>query len=209
MKKKILTALFFAGAALAPVAHATEEIVFIDLNRVFREFYKTKLADTQLQAQRVEMEDAGKVLVERFQELQTEYEKLKTEAQDVTLSEEVQAAKRDEAEEALIAMQEKELEINEFRELNIKQLQVQKDRMRQRILQEIREAVHAQAELNGYNAVVNSGARGVTSPDVVVYVDARADITQSVIDILNKGHLEEEPDAETEETETEAETGQE
>jgi outer membrane protein len=190
--KSALVLILAAGWA----GGAVNETVYLDLEQAFSKFYKTKLADTQLKAQVAEVQEESQDLIDVFEALQQKFEQLRTESLDKTLSEELRDNKRNEAEETLVELQQKENEIRNFEALSRKQLESQKQRMRARLLQEIREAINSEARLKGYRAVLNSTARGSTYPDVVIYHDEDADITADILAILNRGQQEEEPDAE-------------
>jgi len=184
--KKTAVLLVFALGTVVRVG-AAGETVYLDLEKVFSNFYKTKLADTQLKAQVTEVQEEGQGLVDAFKELQETFERLRVDSLDRTLSEELRENKRNEAEEKLIELQQKEAEIRRYEELSRNQLENQKQRMRVRLLQEIREAVTAEARRKGYAAVINSTARGATYPDVIIYFNEKADITQDILSILNRG----------------------
>ncbi|AKJ64428.1 OmpH family outer membrane protein [Kiritimatiella glycovorans] len=183
------------GLVAAHSVFAAEEIVFIDLAKVFNDYYKTKLADTQLKAQIGEVKDQAQGMVDTFERLQNEFEKLREEAKDETLSEEVRDAKRAEAEEKLVELQEQRSRINEFEQRHNKQFQNQKQRMRQRILAEVNEAIRDRAELKGYRAVLNFNRIGSGGGfGTVMYHDDDAEITADVLSILNKSRPEDEED---------------
>ena len=173
--------------AAAGAMGAGEEIVFIDLNRTFNEFYKTKLADAQLKELANEFNEKRKRMVGEYEEAKQAFEAVRKEAQNAALSEEVRASKRNEAEEQLVSLREKENSIRGFDETRRKQLQDQGRRMRKRIVDEIREAIRKYAANRGYTAVIDASGQSMNGIEMVVFSQPRQDITDEMIEILNKG----------------------
>lgn len=179
--------LLIAAACLPAEAQQERRIVFVDLDQVFSEFYKTKLADTQLQEQASDFSEERKTLVTEYEELNERFDAAREAAQDVALSEEARNQKRNEAEELLIEIRDFESRIERFDRTRRGQLEDQGRRMRTRIVEEIREELTRYAETQGYHAVVDSSGRSLNDVALVLYVDQRIDITEAVIELLNKG----------------------
>jgi outer membrane protein len=185
----VLAVLLSAGAVRA----AEDRIVFINLDRVFNEFYKTKLADAQLKEQADEFSEERGKLMKDYQEIQDAFKSAKEATQNTALNEEALNKKRDEAEDKLVQLQEYEGKIRRFDESRKKQLDDQSRRMRKRIVDEIRVAVQDYARAQGYLAVVDSSGQSLNGVESVLYVDGRADITDDILGTLNKGNPEPEP----------------
>ena len=174
--------------AVAGLAQAQEtKFAFVDLDKAFNEFYKTKLADAQLKTQAEEFKTERKKLVDDFKKLQEGFDKLREEAQNTALNEEVRAGKKAEAEEKLVEIREQESKIRRFDESRQKQLDEQSRRMRNRLVEEIQEVVRAYARKDNVLAVIDSSANSLNGIPFVVYSDPKRDITAAVIDELNKG----------------------
>lgn len=192
------------GLLAATPAHAQQKIVFIDLDRAFSEFYKTRMADTQLKEQADEFNEERQKLVEEFQKLQEAFNEARDEAQSSALSDEALAEKRDAAEEKLVELREFESRIRRFDESRRKQLDDQGRRMRKRIVDEIKLAVQNYARAQAFDAVVDSSGQTLNGVEVLLYLDAKVDITDDVLDILNKGAPEDEEGLRSEEDEKKA-----
>ncbi len=177
---------------LMPVAvrAADQRIVFINLDRAFNEFHKTKMADAQLKEQAEEFNEERRVLIAEFEKIQKDFDALRDESQDVALNEVRRSAKRDEAEDKLIELRDFETRIRRFDEARRKQLDDQSRRMRKRIVDEIMQTAQNLAKVQGYHAVIDSSAQSLNGIEIVVYLDSRLDITDSVLDQLNKGQVE-------------------
>jgi len=185
-------AVLFCAATLVGRA-ADQKMVFINLDRAFNEFHKTKLADAQLKEQAEEFNEERRKLIADFEKLQEEFNALRDAAQDTALSEAVKTTKRDEAEDKLVELREFENRIRRFDEARRKQLDDQSRRMRKRIVDEILQTAQNYARVQGYQAVLDSSAQSMNGVEVVVYLDTRLDITDQVLDQLNKGQVEAKP----------------
>jgi outer membrane protein len=185
-----LIMILMAAALLAlrlPVAAAAEEkLVFINLDRVFNEYYKTKLADAQLKEQAEEFKEERKKLIDDLQKLQETFSDAREQAQNTALNEEVRIRKRDQAEEKLVEIREQESKIRRFDDSRQKQLDEQSRRMRKRIVDEIREVISTYARSQGYTSVVDSSGESMNLVPIFLYTDAKADITDAVVELLNK-----------------------
>jgi len=184
----ILASIILPSAVLA----ADQMIVFIDLDRTFSDFYKTKLADAQLKEQADEFNDERSQLVDDYESLQKEFDDLREKAQDTTFSEDVRDESRDMAEDKLVEIRDFESRIRRFDQSRKKQLDDQSRRMRKRIVGEIRKAIQNHARMEGYQAVLDSSAQSLNGVETVLFVDPKVDITDDVLDILNKGSEDDE-----------------
>ena len=192
MKRRMFwlhVAVLLCAAALVGRA-ADQQMVFINLDRAFNEFHKTKLADAQLKEQAEEFNEERRKLIADFEKLQEDFNALRDAAQDTALSEAVKTTKRDEAEDKLVELREFENRIRRFDEARRKQLDDQSRRMRKRIVDEILQTAQNYARVQGYQAVIDSSAQSMNGVEVVVYLDSPLDITDQVLDQLNKGQVE-------------------
>ncbi len=190
MMRWTMGAALAAGLGLAATAGAQERkgaVAFINLDRCFNEYYKTRVADAQLKSQAKEFDEELKKLASDGEKLQKEFNALREESQNTALSDEVRSAKRNAAEEKVMAIREQETRIQGFRERRGKQLEEQSRRMRRGLVGEIREIVKGHAREKGYDAVLDSSGASLNGVESVLYVDPRNDITEELVGLLNKG----------------------
>lgn len=181
--KKLFWAAVVCGM-LAGWAGAAENIVFIDLERVFNEFYKTELAKAQVNVQQTDIETERNVLVEEMKAIETDVDTLKKEARDITLTEDIRDTKRIRYEERLLELREKQKNIAEFTDRRQKQLQIQVTRMSQTIMDEIRQTIVEYAKREGLMAVIDSSSRQA-AVGIFIYTHPSIDITDAVLVVLN------------------------
>lgn len=202
MKRRFAPVFCSVCLGLAASAMATGETVFVNLDKIYRNYYKTKLAYTQLNAQASRIKKDNESLLQEFETLKEKYEQLRAESLDDVLSEEIRANKRNEAEETLIDLQTQGKEIRETEQRASQQLKKQKAGMDKRILEQIRDAITTEAQTRGYLTVLNVQNVGTTALQgslMVPYYDADAEVTDEVLARLNKGQPEEDLTDEIEE----------
>ncbi|MBL7011780.1 MAG: OmpH family outer membrane protein [Kiritimatiellales bacterium] len=198
MKKHLLIA--FVLLFLASAAGAAERIVFVDLERVFNEFYKTQLAKSKVQVQQADIEAERQLMVDEMTIVNDEVDVLRKEARDVTFSQEIRDEKRILYEERVLELRDKRKEIGEFSERRQQQLQMQVSRMSQTVMDEIRGAIVEYAKQEGLQAVIDSSTRRA-AVGIFIYIHPDVDVTDAMLTMLNSRRPDivgggESPDAE-------------
>ena len=176
----------FTGRASAQASSAPA-IVYVNLDKVFEEFYKTKLADGQLKEQADQYREERTKMVDDFKQLQDSFKSARDEAQDKALSEEARNARRSAAEEKLVELRETENKIRRFEESRRRQLDEQTRRVRSKLVDEIKETVTKLARERGYTSVLDASGENLNGVPTVLYFEPKADITVELITLLNKG----------------------
>ena len=195
--KKLFPILLVATTLLAGAAQAANDIVFVDLSEIFKRFYKTQLAQDQIRQQAADIKIERDTMEDDIKGMREEIEELRADARDDTLSDDVRQSKRDQLEEKLVELQKRDQEILDYVKLREGQMEQQNARMSKKIIDEIQEAVNAYAKEKGCIAVIDRSAQSArTGTQVVLFVDAKHDITAELLVVLNEGHevtVEEEP----------------
>jgi outer membrane protein len=166
---------------------ADTRIVFVNMDRIFNEFYKTKLADAQLKEQAAQVMEERKKLQTDFEKLQADFNKLRDDAQNTALTEEVRAQRRTSAEEKMIEVRDYEQKVRRFDETRRKQMEDQSRRMRKRIVDEIRDTIQTYARNQMFSAVLDVSGQTLNGIETVIYTEPRIEITGEIIDVLNRG----------------------
>ena len=188
--KKVFPALVFAAALLAGSAHAAGDIVFVDLQEVFKRFYKTQLAQDQIRQQANDIKLERATMEEEIKSMKEEVEVFRADSRDETLSEEVRDAKRNQLEEKLVELQKKERDVNDFEKLRTQQLEQQNKRMSLKLFDEIHEVIVNFSKEKGFAAVVDRSAQSRAGMQMVLYASVQMDITADVLAVLNEGREE-------------------
>ena len=122
---KYFPALILGLLLTAAGARAEGEIAFIDLGEVFKQFYKTQLAQDQIRQQADDIKREREEIEEEVKVMKEEIEDLRADSRDEELSEDVRRNKRDQLEEKLVALQKKEQDMIDFEKLRREQMNQQ------------------------------------------------------------------------------------
>ena len=185
MKKYILT--LAACAALAGSAGAAEgqKIATIDLRKVFDGYWRTKQADANLKDQAADLEKERQVMIDQFQKNEAAYKKLLDSANDQALSTTEREKRKKDAENELLGLRDMESRIKQFDTTSRATLGEKQRRMRDNILQEIRDTVKAKVKSTGHTLVIDSAAETVNGTPIVLFNAGVEDLTDSVLSQLN------------------------
>lgn len=187
MKKFLLLTL--AAGLMSPsvsFAQATLKIGTVDMQRAFKEYKKTKDAETKVNdakdAAKKEFDDR----TDAYKKALDEINKLNQQLDAPALSADAKAQKAKDRDEKIASIKNMEREINDFRQTREQQLQQQAMRMRESIVQEITEIVLERVKTNGMDLVFDKSGLSTNYVPVVLYSKDSADFTTDIIAALNK-----------------------
>ena len=126
MNRNIFTILFIFLSMMSSVNAKTG---FVNLGELFEGFYKTELAQDQINQQIEEVSFERELRLEDISQIREEIENLRSESRDEKLSEEARKNKRLQLEDRLIEMQEVQKELRDFETLRKKQIDEQNKRI--------------------------------------------------------------------------------
>ena len=156
--------IIFCLTILVSTANAADKLAYVDLSRIFSEYNKTK--------------DYDKLLGDRENTYNTEREKKINDIKQLQdkmnlLSDKEKEAKKPDVETKVKALQD-------FDREKQTDLRKEQDEKMKELLKDIEEAVSKYAEKEGYTLVFNDR--------VLVYQAKTLDISDKIIDIINKGY---------------------
>lgn len=172
--------------ALSGGAQAQSKVGIIDLRKVFDNYYKTKQADAQLKERGQDILKVRKGMMDDFQKAQEDYNKLLEGAKDPSISSDEREKRKKSAESKFEEIKEIETNVRKYDSQAQENFAQQNQRMREKILAEIREVVDARAKADGYSVVVDVAAETVNRTPVVLYNNGQYDITTDVLKKLNE-----------------------
>jgi outer membrane protein len=190
LKKAVLGAaltVLAAGLVTAAPAQAQTKIAIIDLKKVFENYWKRNVADTQLKEAVADSEKVRKGFVEDFQKADEEYKRLMETANDQAVSSEERDKRKAGAEKKLREINEIKQTLQLHDQNTRENLGTRTRRMRDRILGEIREVIDSKAKAGGYSLVVDTSAETPNQTPVVLYTTGQNELTEEVIAQLNAG----------------------
>ena len=179
----ILSVLFWAA-----LASAQQKIAVIDMQKVFTGYGKTRAIEQNLNEQLEIYKEYSARLMNEYKALGEEYEKLRGEAQNVALSEAERENRKLRAIEKAEEIKRKEAEISEYGKSRQIQLKESFDSQRREVLREIKKVVQNKAVLEGLSLVLDKSGVTLNDLPLVLYNSPAVDLTQSVLDELNRAY---------------------
>ncbi len=187
--KKFLCVLLSLCAAVTVTA-AELRIAVIDLDRVFREYYKSRIAEEfltrQAEAARLYMTQ----LNTRLEAQRSEARRLETNALNPALSEADRRSAAEAAATARAQVRATENEISLYTNERMRELRRLEEERRREIIEDIQREVRRRAAAENYTFVFDcSGKSANDLPVVLVYPQAN-DISDAVIRELNRAAIQ-------------------
>jgi outer membrane protein len=184
MLKKMLTAVMLVSALTMP-ALGQARIGTIDLRKVFDNYWKRQQAEAALKERGTAMDKELKGFMDDYNKTKEEYSKLLTAAQDQSKTQEERDKTKSTAEAKLLEIKTSENTIRTYEENAKDQLDSQKKRMRDSLLQDIRTAINAKAKAAGYTLVIDTASDSFNQTPVVLYSTGENDMTDAILTQLN------------------------
>lgn len=185
--KRLFAAFSLTCFLMLGSAHAADEIAFVDLQEVFKQFYKTQLAQDQIRQQADDIKMERDEIEAEIKVMKDEVETLREESRDELRSEEVRQNKRDQLEEKLVELQTKETDMNDFEKLRMEQMEQQNTRMTKKLFDEIHEVIIQYAKAQGFSSVIDRSAQSRIGTEMILYTSPKVDITADILAVLNEG----------------------
>ena len=187
--KRILAALALALTLTAAGARAAElKIAVIDMQKTFEEYEKTKTIEIKLNQQMEVFKEYSNQLNQQYQNLRKQYESARDDSQNIALSSAERENKRQKAQQLYESLKLKEQEMTSYTESRKTQIRDMYTKLRGEVVDEIRKAVHNKAVLEGYTIVLDQSGESLNDVGFVIYVQPGLDITDAIIQDLNRGY---------------------
>ncbi|EEF60406.1 OmpH family outer membrane protein [Pedosphaera parvula] len=184
--KRILPVLLLTSLLSIP-AMAESRIATIDLRKVFDNYWKRQQAEAALKDRAAEFDKEYKSMVDDYNKVKEDYNKIIASSNDQSVTQEERDKRKSSAEAKLLEIKSSENTIRAFENNARDQLDTQRKRMRDTILQEIRNAISAKAKAGGFSLVVDSAAESINNTPVVLYDNHDNDLTDGILSQLNVG----------------------
>lgn len=188
MNKLIALGGVIAAATLLSSSPAQAEIKvgLVDMNKVFSSYYKTKDAEGKINeaatAAKKELDDR----METYQKNLGELTKLNDEISRPELSKDAKEKKTKERDEKIAETKNLEREITEFRNTRLQQIQDQKLRRRNEIVEEIQKLIEERVKTSGYDLVLDKSGNSANGVPVILFSKDGNDFSDDIINALNK-----------------------
>lgn len=165
---------------------APPAIVFVNLDSVFTNYNKTKVAEAQLMEQSKEIKAELDDLVSQVEKVQAQYDSLLNQSQGTALSEEARSAKKAEAGDKLIEVRDMQNKVRRMEESARRKMDEQRRRSQKRLVDEMNVLIREHAVAKGYAAIIDSSGSTLNGLPAVVFYNPKYDITDEIIAVVNK-----------------------
>lgn len=182
----ILTALIFCLFGISSFA-AELKIAVIDMDKVFQDYFRTKIVDANLKQQSEIYQGYIRKRNESILKLEEQFKKLRDASQSIALSETEREGKRFEAQKKYREIQEIRADLEQYTKEKGTQFNELQQKKREEILKEINQEVKRRATLEGYTLVLDCSGRTANGISSVVFFQSSLDITDTVLRELNRG----------------------
>lgn len=188
MKKSLLLLSTFLTLCLgaAPAAKAADlKLAVVDMQQVFKEYYKTKEADVRLKEVLASYQKEYQDMMADYQKMVDEAQKLRASTQDTTLDVKVRDEKTKAMQAKVQDLQNTERKIREFDVTRRKQLDDQSSRMRKNIVDEITKVINTIGARDKYNLILDKSGMSLNGTPSALYVDGVTDVSDEIIKTMN------------------------
>ena len=184
--KKFLITILGLTVALPLASFGEGKIGTVDMNRAFKEYNKTKDAETKINdaknAAKKEYDDRADAYKKALDEINNLNKQLDSSA----LSADAKTKLAKDRDDKIATIKNMEREINEFRQTRERQLQEQALRMREGIVKEITDVVMEKVKSNSLDFVFDKSGMSLNGVPMLMYAKDNVDFTNDVITVLNK-----------------------
>jgi outer membrane protein len=170
---------------LSASASAQVKIAVVDMKRAFEQYYKTKEAETQIKAQGAEADKVYKGMLEDYKKANQEYKSLLDGSNDQAVSAEERDKRKNAAEKKLLDLQEIEKSVKQYESSARTNIGAMEKRMRDKIVDQIREVVNRLSRNGNYTLVLDVAAVTSYQTPIILYTDGQNDLTDAVVKELN------------------------
>jgi outer membrane protein len=185
-KRRLLSLALLFAFPFAQIARADLNVGTVDMNRILKEYRKTKDAEVKLNQAK---DAAKKEFDERVDAYKKELEELNTLNRQLdapALATEAKAQKTKQRDETIAKHKNMDREINEFRQTREQQLQQQLQNLHETLIKEITAVVLEQAKTKNFDLVFDTSGASLSRFSPILFSKERADFTSEVIAALNK-----------------------
>jgi len=183
--KHILSVVLFAVSI--GLFAAEQKIAVIDMDKIFTEYYKTKISDANLKKQADIFRNYAEKLKESLTKLQEEYKKLRDDSLSVALSETERENKRILAQEKYRQLMTKNAELQQYEREKQNHMRDEYEKTRAKLIGEIKTEIQKRCALEGYSIVLDMSGKTLNNIPVVMLNSPSMDITEGVLKELNRG----------------------
>ncbi len=181
-----LAAAFLTGAPAPSAGGAELKVATVSMERLFDNYHRTQTFNADLKKRAAALENKRDQLVLEAKTKQRALETVAEEARDRSLSESERERKKREAEEAYARARAAEEAVAEFDRTEKRRFSEEMRDAQQELVKEIRQVIREYAAQKGYTLVLDLSGKTLNGVEAVVHADPGFEITEPVLELLNK-----------------------
>lgn len=185
-KTILLTTLFILGSTTFLQAAAVK-IATVDLTRLFRDYYRTKIIEQDFNEQSKVYRNYIARQAEILRKNETEYQQKLDASLNVALAPAEREKRRVEVQTMQQELKRRRAELEQYAAGKAQALQKSAAEQRSKVIGEIQAEIRRRAVLEGYTLVLDSSAKSTSDAAIVLYSTDTIDITGKVLSELNRG----------------------
>ena len=186
IRRFLSTALAASLVTLATAADSKLSIATVDMQELFKQYYKTNEAQKQLSVDFARIQKDVNERKAKIRDLNTSFETLKKQIDDPSINDSKRQSLSKDAQvqyQDLIAL---DRECREFEQRRRQALEEKKNQRMRGIFEEIRKLVEEQAKVDNYDYVFDKSGISQNGVPFILYTKDATDITAGLLKNLNK-----------------------
>ena len=188
MIRRIIISLSLVCALSISAAEAVTKMAVVDVEKVFYDYYKTKIVESQIEEQQTIYANGLAQLNKQLAELEKEYRELRDAAENVTLKEAQRREKERDAAKKFAEVNAKRTEVSEYMTEKGQKLMEMAENKRTEIHAEILGEVRRRAHIDGIDVIFDISGKTTTGFAAVIFHNPDIDITAKIVEELNRGN---------------------
>lgn len=186
--RKFTIALFLLifGSSMLLTA-APQKIATVDLTRLFKEYYRTKIIEQDFNEQSKVYRNYIARQAEILRKNEAEYRRKVDESLNVALAPAEREKRRTEVQNMERELKRRRAELEQYAAGKAQALQKSAAEQRNKVIEEIRSEIRRRAAVEGYTIVLDKSAKSTSDAAIVLYSADALDITEKVLTELNRG----------------------
>lgn len=179
----------FISLVITPVVSSAADlqIAVIDMEKVFTEYYKTKIEDAKIKKQTDVFKEYLGSLNDAREKIQIAYIELRDSSQNIAISDAERESKRVESLDKYRELQAKDVEIQQYNQQKRRFMIEEYEKIRKNLVEEIKKVIQSRAKREGFSLVLDYSGNTQNNMPSVIYSNPNMDITAQIIKEINLG----------------------
>lgn len=194
---KFLLTFFLSALTIASLHAAPTKIGIVDMDRIYREYYKTRNNEAELEKDKAAAKVEVDKRLEKFNALRKDFEGKQKALADASAAASARQKAEKEAQSLAAELQTLQRDIQEFANIRQKQIADKLKRMRTDILEDLHKFVAGQSGGSGYDLVFDKSGVSTTGVEVLLFSKDAIDFTDDLLKVVNKDAPADTPPAPT------------